>query len=118
MTETVQVVTQGATTVQIAILFCLGALAFWAIFQTIRWLIRVKTHHLETLPNDLKSLKEKDLKEIAKTLTDMNNSITKMNSKLWSEEAIKDEIQSKIEHHMNKCPAWRFHCTNHGKEEE
>lgn len=101
-TETIAILSQGITPVQIILLICVGGLFVWAIISLVRWLIRIKTSHLDTLPLDLKEIKHQ-LQENAITLNTMKG-------KLWSEERVKSEFESCIEHHKNECPAWRFHC--------
>lgn len=92
----------GVTPVQIINLFCVGGLFVWAIISLVRWLIRVKTQHLDSLPGALNEIKEQ-LQQNAIMLNTMQG-------KLWSEERIRTEFNSCIEHHQNECPAWRYHC--------
>lgn len=105
--ETVSAMTSGATPVQMVILFCLGGIFLWCVFCFVRWLIKIKTAHLENLPQDIKEIKEK--------LNENGLSLCAMNSKLWSEEKIKSEFDGALEHHQNQCPAWRFHCQEREK---
>ena len=108
--ETIKVMTAGATPVQIVILFCVGGIFIWGLFSMVRWLIQIKTKHLESLPQDIKEIKEK--------LNENGLSLCAMNSKLWSEEKIKSEFDGALEHHQNQCPAWRYHCNNNNNRKD
>lgn len=103
-TETVSAITAGATPVQMVILICVGGVFLWGVICLVRWLIQIKTKHLDDLPKDLKEIKD----QLYKNALDLNS----MNSKLWSEEKIRCEFESALEHHKNTCPAWRYHCAN------
>ena len=100
--NSIAVLSAGTTPVQILLLVCVGGLFVWGIISIVRWLIRIKTSHLDSLPKDLKEIKDQ-LQQNAITLNTMEG-------KLWSDERIKSELNSCIEHHQNGCPAWRYHC--------
>ena len=109
-TETISSVTAGATPVQMVILICIGGVFLWGVISLVRWLIQIKTKHLDDLPRDIKEIKD----QMYKSAIDINA----MNSKLWSEEKIHCEFNAALEHHKNTCPAWRYHCANRdGKKE-
>lgn len=100
--ETMNSITAGATPVQMLMLFCLGCCFFWCVFSFVRWLIKIKIAHLDSLPQDIKEIKDDLAKHLVK--------LASMDNKLWSEEKIKAEFSAAIEHHKNECPAWRRHC--------
>ena len=97
--EQAAAVATGATPVQILTMVFLGIIVLWILICIVRWVIKLK---IGTLPDDIKEIKG-TMNENAKTLIEMKG-------KLWSEEKVKSEFFSAIEHHKMECPAWRYHC--------
>ena len=86
-------VTQGSTPVQIAVLFLLGVIAFWAIFSTVKWVINLR---VGTLPDDITAIRE--------NLTDLKVQLSDIRGKLWDKEEVDVRISSAIRDHIEKCP--------------
>lgn len=99
-------IASGATPVQIIILFFMGGIFLWCLVCLVRWLIRIKIKPFENF--------ETDIKEIKAALQKNALTLNSMEGKLWSESKIRDEFEGTIEKHKNECPAWRFHCSEHG----
>lgn len=98
---------QGMTPVQGVIMIFLGVIAIWGIISIVRWIVKIK---IGTLPEDIKRLDDKMSKNYEVMI--------EMKGKLWSEDKIKDEFASALDHHQNECPAWRFHCSMHNNNDD
>ena len=98
--------TQGMTPVQAVIMLFLGIITLWVIISVVRWVVKIK---IGSLPDDIKKLDEKMSKNYEVMI--------EMKGKLWSEDKIKDEFKSALDHHQNECPAWRKYCSTYGSKE-
>ena len=104
---------QGATPVQIVILVLLGIVAAGVWFAVVKWYVdatnRARDQKIDDLNNAVSSI-AKDIKAINDNLSKNYHAISKVESKLWSEEKITQAVKGALLEHQVKCDAWKYHC--------
>ena len=103
----------GATPVQIVILVLLGIVAAGVWFAVVKWYVdatnRARDQKIDDLNAAVLSIAT-DIKSINDNLAKNYLAISKVESKLWSEEKITTAIKGTLLEHQLKCDAWKYHC--------
>lgn len=92
--ERVQVLMQGANSIQIITMIFIGIIAIGVIIAVVKWVVDTKTADLP-----------KDIREIKGKLDETTLRVTEIKGKLWSHDEIAREIQSAVNDHALNCPA-------------